>query len=385
MAIGAFFGVKDSDFQRADWYLFNEEKFNEFPAGTFKKTYPQYTNRSDQCYLCDDSPRYFIDASSQQLYLHRRERDIQDRFCFIAALMPLAGLVAAIAYIAFSIFKVFTFYAFIDNKNASLADRAKLWGIDCLRLLATPLSLIMAQGLAIYGMIHPKDGMKAWTTFGQVALGFKREFFFNPFIYKGASDGHLLDHRVKDLVLGDFCPWNRWEKDSSEHVFGNGECTECPKHTPQMVRDMTTGRLYFNDPPSVLRLKGIGMFLFSAILHPTTLICNIAFRLFKIMTFYHFWRGIFEEDEFGAKKPYGLQGRLQHFVGDCLRIGLAPALLAGLFLSAIYMLIMPKDGKKLYATLVQAEYGRPILEPCLHPGYNAGHRHYTTADEFLNR
>ena len=383
MGIGALLGIRDTDLQKGEWQVFDEEVFSNARQGIGCEACDQlpstYTNNPERCFLCEDSPRYryVIDMTTKELYLNLRERDIQDRFCFIAAFTPLVGIVVAVLHVALTLLKVITFFAFLEHPSRPLADRAKAWGMDVFRLLMTPISLIVAEALAIYGMTHPKEGMKAWTTFGQGALGFKKEFFFNPFIREGVCDNRLLDHLDQGVVLRDFCPVNEWKEKVPEgkddrYYFRGSEI-------PQMVQDVCfgkEGRLYFNDPSSVVRIKGIGMFFFTGIFHPITLTFNTVFRLFKIVTFYHFWRGL------GDEGPYNLKGRVQHLVGDLLRVALVPLVITGLFLSAAYMWIRPLDGKKLYATLIRAEYGHPILEPCLQPGYHANAIPYHNAAEF---
>lgn len=378
MGIGALLGIRDADLQKGKWQVFDKQALNPTSEECYRDLTYKYKNDSSHCFLCDDSPRYVMDMTTDQLYLALRERDIQDRFCFIAVFTPLVGTAVAVLHFALTFLKVITFFAFLEHPTRPLADRAKAWGIDVFRLLMTPISLIVAQGLAIYGMINPKEGMKAWTTFGQGALGFKKGFFFNPFIEEGVCDNRLFDHLAKGVVPRDFCPLNEWkekvpENQDPRYYFKSSE------GVPQMVQDVCLGkegRLYFNDLPSVLRIKGIGVFFFTGIFHPITLICNTVFRLFKIVTFYHFWRGL------GDEESYNLKGRVQHLVGDLLRIALIPLVITGLFLSAAYMWIRPQDGKKLYATLIRAEYGHPILEPCFQPGYHANYRPYNNAAEF---
>lgn len=382
MSIATLLGVKEADFQRGNWQVFEQDVFNQFKADGVqeariqKRFYGRYTNNSNQCHLCDDLPRYLVDLVSKQLYVNRSKGDMQDRFCIIAALIPVVGVVMAVVHIALSVLKVVSLYAVWGKKQGVMG-----WGVDLLRLLATPLSLIAAQGLALYGMINPQEGMKAWTTFGRVAFGSKEGgVFFNPFIFENSFDYHPHDHIEEDIRLGDFCPINTWtpeEIQENKGYFGRKGCKDCPKDTPQMIRDETTDRLYFNDLPSVIRIKGLAMFVFSLTIHPVALSCNIVFRVFKIVTFYHFWRGC-EKD-----KPYDLKGRVQHLTADVFRVALAPLLISALCLSAIYMVARPKDGKKLYSAFVRAEYGHFLMEPCLHPGFKLPHRDYNTAREFL--
>ena len=52
---------------------------------------------------------------------------------------------------------------------------------------------------------------------------------------------------------------------------------------------------------------------------------------------------------------------------DSLRIVAAPFSILGLELAALYGLIRPYDGRKMYATIERAMYGNPILAPCFQP------------------
>lgn len=52
---------------------------------------------------------------------------------------------------------------------------------------------------------------------------------------------------------------------------------------------------------------------------------------------------------------------------DALRIIASPIAIAGLELAAIYGIIRPYDGRKLYASIERAEYRNFILVPCFQP------------------
>lgn len=52
---------------------------------------------------------------------------------------------------------------------------------------------------------------------------------------------------------------------------------------------------------------------------------------------------------------------------DFLRIILTPLAIAGLEVSALFGLLSPYDGRKLYATIERALYGTAILAPGFQP------------------
>lgn len=138
----------------------------------------------------------------------------------------------------------------------------------------------------------------------------------------------------------------------------------------KVLIDRSTGRAYEHDPAdknscSAGRWVLRGKFFFFAtvglpIMALATLV-NIVFRVLLICTFYHFWcksvKGV----------DYKFCARLGGLGKDLSRIIFAPLLLASIYLSAIYGLLTPLNGRKLFASFERLAYGSSMLAPCMQP------------------
>lgn len=151
----------------------------------------------------------------------------------------------------------------------------------------------------------------------------------------------------------DFMPHNNWEVWEIGPKYGDST-------TPRYIRDKSTGRVYFNEPPEIVGLKCFLLTLGTPLVHLAASVCNILYRAMKLVTGAHFWE---EED----CKPYSLEDRLEEAGKDALRILISPLAIIGLELSALYGMIMPYDGRKLYASIERAMYESFILAPCFQP------------------
>ncbi len=155
-------------------------------------------------------------------------------------------------------------------------------------------------------------------------------------------------------ILRDFQPYNRWTPKK------NGEKWE-EDNSPKYLIDQSTGRLYLNESKGVVRFKCFLLTVGTPFVHSIAGICNIALRIFRLVTFYHLRRDKPEE------KSYAFTARLGDAVKDLLRVVIQPIAIFGLELSAIYGLFRPYDGRKLYASIERAQYGNFILAPCFQP------------------
>lgn len=132
----------------------------------------------------------------------------------------------------------------------------------------------------------------------------------------------------------DFIPCNLWKKK------GN------------WIVDQCSGQPYLNDSPKIKRCKSLVLLVATAILHLVGLVLNAINRAVKVITLAHFWY-----------KPAGLG----EFCMDTLRLALTPIVYVGLIFSALYGLVLPNDGGKLYASFERFAYGRWRLAPCFQP------------------
>lgn len=151
------------------------------------------------------------------------------------------------------------------------------------------------------------------------------------------KDSHPID-------LSHFIPCNQWEE-SSRSLY---------------IIDKSNDDAYFNDCPRVKRLKCLALAFVTPIIHAIGILLNIANRIAKLITFSHFW---YPDDS----EEYSFQNRLFEFGKDMIRIAFAPMIYVGLELSAIYGLILPYDGGKLYATFERCAFGRELAAPCFQP------------------
>ena len=123
--------------------------------------------------------------------------------------------------------------------------------------------------------------------------------------------------------------------------------------------DLSTGDVYWKDSKRVTRLKCLGLAAATPIVHAVGLTLNLANRVAKVISLAHFWHPSASHLSF-AEKCCSC-GR------DLLRIAFTPFIYLGLELSAVYGLIFPKSGKKLYATFERCAYGKELLAPCFQP------------------
>jgi hypothetical protein len=150
--------------------------------------------------------------------------------------------------------------------------------------------------------------------------------------------------------LKDFNPFNKWKVDPYGSDYQDGQ--------PMYIIDQTTGKRYFNETKGCVRTKCSLLTLGTPFVHSIAAILNLAYRILRLITFYHF-----SKDD----KKYTFKTRLIDAGKDFLRIVATPFSIIGLELSAIYGIFRPYDGRKLYASFERAEYGNFILAPCFQP------------------
>lgn len=128
----------------------------------------------------------------------------------------------------------------------------------------------------------------------------------------------------------DFIPSGRWTDDG---VY---------------VKDDSSGRLYLNEPLNVTRQKCAAL----AIAGPTVVleaaILQIALNVLRTVTFYHFWAH--------SEGEYNLKERAISFGLDALRILTAPIAVISMTFAAIFGIINPREGRKLYASIARAQF-----------------------------
>ncbi|MBS3921527.1 MAG: hypothetical protein KGZ37_00055 [Nitrosarchaeum sp.] len=164
------------------------------------------------------------------------------------------------------------------------------------------------------------------------------------------------------LTLRDFQPINTWELDQGGQQWQEGKEAGLSK----FIIDKTTGRGYLNETKKCIRLKCLALIFASPLVHPITSIINVVHKTLKLVSLSYFWMNI------DNTTKYNFKARLYDAGKDLLRIITTPLSIVGLELAAIYGLLRPHDGRKIYATLERAMYNNfPLpkdrLAPCFQP------------------
>ena len=323
-----------------------------------------------RCSQCHDEPQYLEDTITHQRYPNRSVEQMRDH-CFVwTVAVPFVGSLVTVEHLIRKIVIIVTFSHFWSPTapTVSLMDRSIEMGKDILRIITAPFALVVLECAAIYGIFSPYNGMKlfktiqSWEDFPQFSI------MFRSLLERGEAYWHSQRHLDQDVVIDDFCPLNDWTADSfpPSKLFGGGKCQTC-RQEPRQITDQH--REYFNDNEMDIRIKGVALAIGTPFIHPIAIVHNVAYRLLRTITLSRLW--VEKEGE----TSYELRARLQDVGSDLLKIVAAPIALVGLELAALYAIVSPRDGKKLYATIERAEYGGFILAPCFQPGYDVYHSH----------
>ena len=158
-----------------------------------------------------------------------------------------------------------------------------------------------------------------------------------------------------NLTLRDFQLCTDWR----EEVDGEKFLDETPKY----IIDQSTGRKYLNESDALVRFKFVIFAIAGTpVVHSLSLACHVVYRIAKLITASHFW--IYKENE----SEYSFTCRLEDAAVDLLKVAMAPLVLIGLELSAVYGIFNPRDGRKLFASLERFEFENSfILSPCFQP------------------
>jgi len=114
--------------------------------------------------------------------------------------------------------------------------------------------------------------------------------------------------------------------------------------------DKGTGDTYYKDDASMARLKCLGCFFATPVVHSVGLVLNIINKVGKLVSFAYFWVP-------STSEHYNFKARLTEMGKDILRIALSPLILVGLLLAAAYgATISPNNGTKIYGALERFTY-----------------------------
>lgn len=177
-----------------------------------------------------------------------------------------------------------------------------------------------------------------------------------------------ITYRVlPDVVRSDFNPRTQWKKWKSGPRWTNGKLVYIiDRASPRTYLD----RCHWNEPLKVIRLKCLALAIATPIVHSVIAVAMVVLRILRSLSFYYFIRAALDD------VPDWKEARISCLV-DWIRILAAPILtpivLLGLEGSAVFGLIHPLNGRKLYAAFERLGYNGPILAPCFqfHP-----HEHF---------
>lgn len=158
------------------------------------------------------------------------------------------------------------------------------------------------------------------------------------------------------VTIKDFYPFNSWVEDKKGPTWN---ISVSGKREPAFLIDQTTGKSYFNETKGCVRFKCFLLTLGTPFVHFAAAIANVAYRALKLVSFSHFW--------VPKEKGGSFKDRLSDAGVDVLRIIATPFSYFALELSALYGLLSPYNGRKLYASFERAVYGNFILAPCFQP------------------
>jgi hypothetical protein len=151
--------------------------------------------------------------------------------------------------------------------------------------------------------------------------------------------------------LNNFFPINDWktEEDGKKWLrkWLPNESDEAEYDgKPKYLIDSSTGRSYLNESRNFVRFKCFGLALATPFVHAVAAVCNIAYRALILISFYPFWKD--------TKQSLG--SRMTDAGKELLRGALTPIAYVGLELAAIYGILNPYDGRKIYSTLERETY-----------------------------
>ena len=160
------------------------------------------------------------------------------------------------------------------------------------------------------------------------------------------------------LSYNHFHPYSLWTVDKTGPAFYNGK--------KQFIIDSRTGDRYLNEDLPVIWFKCFLLSVGTPIIHTMAAIVKVVFNLLKLISFYDFWKTI-DDSSKENKANYNLTKRSFDAGSNVLNIVFAPIAVLLLEFAALYGMIMPRGGRKLYASLERFTYGTFVLAPCFQP------------------
>ncbi len=156
-----------------------------------------------------------------------------------------------------------------------------------------------------------------------------------------------------------FHPYSLFTEDTDKNapVFCNGE--------KAYIVDSRTGDKYLNEDLCVIRFKCALLTIGTPIVHTIAAVTHMLYNAVKLLSFYHFWKTLDDVKE--NQSDYGLNQRVSDAKSDAFHILFAPINILLLECAALYGMLLPHNGRKLYASLETFAYGSFVLAPCFQP------------------
>jgi len=154
----------------------------------------------------------------------------------------------------------------------------------------------------------------------------------------------FAEPKNREICFSHFLPFTYFENDPNGGWFAT-------------IRDLSNGDLYLDDDQ--IRLKSLALSTLGIIPQILFTLLNLINRIIKLVSFAHFWHPSQEELSLGKQ--------IWSFGADLLRVAFTPLIFLMMEIAAIYGIIAPYNGRKLYATFERCAYGDGKLAPCFQP------------------
>ena len=121
-------------------------------------------------------PRFIVDLTTKKKYLNEDLSTIRIKSFLLTLGTPFVHPIAAICAIAYKTLKVVSLYHFWKARETELqcsriSSALKETGIDLLKIIAAPLTVIGLELAAIYGIFRPLDGRKLYASMERAEYG----------------------------------------------------------------------------------------------------------------------------------------------------------------------------------------------------------------------
>ncbi|MDP3705657.1 MAG: hypothetical protein Q8R24_07065 [Legionellaceae bacterium] len=159
-----------------------------------------------------------------------------------------------------------------------------------------------------------------------------------------------------------FYPLSTFIPDPSSANFYNKQ-TKSFDEEKSRILDLSTGDQYANEARVIIRFKCFLLSLTVPIFHSIIAVLEIIITSLMCISLYPFWKKRKEDLSTGTYA----KACFTDFAEIMFRILFIPIIVALLELSALYGLIFPHNGRKIYANLERLTYGGAVLARCFQP------------------